>query len=90
MGAVRPVPIPGRPATRADAAKRWQQARELLASLGLKAHDRKGGREGTTEILLLGHEVDTGRGVLRLQPKRVEKIELVAAALLRYAAGHRR
>lgn len=87
FGGRPPVAIPGRPATR---PRGWQQARELLASLGLKAHERKGEREGTTEIPLLGHVVDTGRGVLRLQPKRVEKIELMAAALLRYAAGHRR
>eukprot|EP00170_Pyropia_yezoensis_P000576 contig_2858_g577 len=90
FGGRPPVPVPGRPATRLDAARGWQQARELLASLGLRVHERKGEREGTTELPLLGHVVDTGRGVFRLQPKRVEKIELMASALLRYAAGHRR
>lgn len=83
FGGRPPVPVPGRPATRLDAARGWQQARELLASLGLKVHERKGEREGTTELPLLGHVVDTGRGVFRLQPKRVEKIKLMASALLR-------
>jgi len=86
----RPPCTLGEAATTADARAGWRQAEELFSSLGLRVHETKGEREGTTELPLLGHVVDTRRGIFRLQPKRLEKVETLAAALLRHAAKHRR
>ena len=80
----------GWPATKADARRGWRTAASLLAALGLKVHRDKGEREGTTSLPLLGHVVDSRLGVFGLQPKRVMKVETMAAALLRYASKHRR
>lgn len=90
FGGRPPVPVRGRAATKADAAAGWTAAVKLLDSLGLRVHQSKGVKVRTTELPLLGHVVDTRVGVFRLQPRRVEKIETLAAALVRYAAKHRR
>lgn len=89
LGGRPPVPAPGRPATNADAAAGWAAVVRLLETLGLRVHQRKGVKDGTTELPLLGHVVDMHLGVFRLQPQRVEKIETSAAALVRYASKHR-
>ena len=85
-----PVAVKGSAATKEDARRGWRTAETLLRTLGLKVHENKGVRDGTTELPLLGHVVDTRLGVFRLQPKRVSKIESIAVAILRRAARHRR
>lgn len=85
-----PVAIAGGPETKEEAVAGWLAAAMLLATLGLRMHQRKGVRGGTTALPLLGHVVDMAFGIFRLQPQRVEKIETMAAALLRYAAKNRR
>eukprot|EP00170_Pyropia_yezoensis_P001636 contig_7071_g1640 len=90
FGGRPPVATVGRSATKADAVAGWAAAARLLKTLGLRTHPRKRDREGTTALPLLGHVVDTALGVFRPQPQRVQKIETMAAALLRYAAKHRR
>jgi len=90
FGGRPPVRDTGQPATKADARRGWRTVADLMASLGLTVHLHKAEREKTMEQPLLGHVVDTRLGVFLLQPQRVMKIETMAAALLRYAAKHRR
>lgn len=61
-----------------------------MASLGLTIHPDKGKWDGTKELPLLGHVVDTRLGDFHLQPARVQMIETMATAVLRHAAKHRR
>lgn len=85
-----PPSAPGQPATREDAIAGEDVVRTLLADLGLSLHPRKGVWDGPVTIPLLGHVVDTARGLFILKPDRAEKIMRAAGNLLGRASHHRR
>lgn len=76
----------GQPATKKDARAGWKAASHLPTTLGLRMHQRKRERYGTTELPLMGSVVDPRLGVFRLQPQRLAKVERMAKALLRRLA----
>ena len=85
-----PPSAPGQAATVADTLRAGQLVRDLLARLGLRLHPRMGVWTGPTSLPLLGHVVDTRRGMFILRPDRADKIMSWARNLLRKAAAHRR
>jgi len=80
----------GEPATILDALKGGGMVRGLLDELGLMLHPKKGVWTGPTSLPLLGHLVDTQRGLFILRPERAAKIMGLASSLCRRAASHRR
>lgn len=85
-----PPSAPDKAATKEDALAGGDVVRNLLASLWLSLHPRKGVWKGPTALPLLGHVVDTARGLFILKPERAAKIMSAAAGLLGRAAHHRR
>eukprot|EP00168_Porphyra_purpurea_P002129 TRINITY_DN124_c0_g1_i1.p2 TRINITY_DN124_c0_g1~~TRINITY_DN124_c0_g1_i1.p2 ORF type:complete len:773 (-),score=79.36 TRINITY_DN124_c0_g1_i1:1080-3191(-) len=80
----------GKPATKDDAVAGGLVVRSLLARLGLTLHPKKGVWDGPVSLPLLGHVVDTQRGLFVLKPDRAEKIMKAAAALIGRASRNRR
>jgi len=85
-----PPSLPGMAATAADVVAGVQAVRQLLDRLGLQLHPRKGVRHGPTSLPLLGHVIDTERGLLILQPGRAGKVMNAARSLLARAVAHKR
>lgn len=85
-----PPSAPGQPATRDDAIAGGDVVRTLLADLGLSLHPRNRVWDGPVKLPLLGHVVDTARGLFILKPDRAEKIMRAAGNLLGRASHHRR
>lgn len=89
FGGAPPSP-PGKPASVPDALAGGEAVRTLLSRLGLGLHPRKGVWTGPTCLPLLGHLVDTERGMFILQPGRADKVMRAARSLLARAGKHRR
>lgn len=85
-----PPSAPNLPATQQDATDGGQVVRDLLAQLGLTLHPRKGVWHGPTQLPLLGHVVDTVRGLFILKPERAEKMVTAARRLVGRATHNRR
>lgn len=85
-----PPSAPGQPATREDAIAGGDMVRTLLADLGLSLNPRKVVWHGPVTLPLLGHVVDTARGLFVLKPNRAEKIMRAAGQLLGRASHLRR
>lgn len=80
----------GQPATVQNALDGGSQVRGLLADLGLDLHPTKGVWTGPTSLPLLGHLVDTKRGLFILRPERAIKITGLAGSLIKRVTSHRR
>lgn len=80
----------GKPATKKDARRGSSEVQRLFSLLGLQLHLTKGRWEGTMELPLLGHVVDTRRQLFLLTPERTAKVKAMAGRILTEAAHHRR
>jgi len=82
---------PGRrPVSKADAAQGFGFVSALYDKLGLTLHPDKGDRDGTQQLTLLGHTLDTASNQVRLPDTRLAKLRGMAAALLSSARKNRR
>lgn len=79
-----------RPAIKADARRGSLEVQRLFSLLGLQLHPTKGRWEGTMELPLLDHVVDTHRQLFLLMPERTTKVKAMAGRILAEAAHHRR
>lgn len=84
-----PPSAPVQPASKEESLAVGDVVRTLWANLGLSLHPHKGLWDGPTALHLLGHVVDTERGLFILKPERAAKIMSAAAGLLGRAAHHR-
>lgn len=80
----------GKPATKAGARRGSLEVQRLFSRLGLQLHPTKGRWEGTMQLPLLGHMVDTRRQLFLLTPERTMKVKAMAGKILTEAAHHRR
>lgn len=85
-----PPSAPGLPASTQEALDGGGVVRAPLDDLGLSLHPRKGVWHGPQQLPLLGHVVDTARGLFILKPERAGRIMTAAARFLGRASNHRR
>lgn len=76
--------------TREQATAARAAAMRLFARLGLHVHPRKGEREGTKTLEVLGYVVDTDRCLVLLPPRRLQAVVGAAHSLLQAATRDRR
>ena len=84
------APPGARPTSNADAAKGVGFFILLYERLGLSLHRRKGERNGSQQLTLLGFTVDTAGNQVWLPDSRLDRLRGTAAAVLASASSNRR